>query len=155
MTSSHPFFNVDYILNSASTPLHVFRYFLVWIWFFCSFKVTSEMLQQSYFFLQIFWIISQCVLFTNILSVSISSFHIVEVETIRIQTDLRWVIEEDSSCFIAQAITKTIFRRVINPFFYPDLVIFWLSLETLGWCLIRPEVVLCRCWILCLSTSTV
>ena len=113
------------------------------------------MLQQSHFLLEIFWVVSESILLSDILSVSVPSFHVVKVEAVWIEANFCGVIEEDTGGFVAQAITKTIFRRVIHPLLYPNLVIFWLCLEALSWSLVWSEIILSRCWILWLASSTI
>ena len=113
------------------------------------------MLQKSHLLLEIFWVICECILFSNVLPVSVPSFHIVKVESVWVKANFSGVIEEDTGGFVAQAIAKTILWRVIHPFLHPNLVILWLCLEALSWCLVWSEIILSRCWVLWLASSAV
>ena len=123
MSRTHPFLHIHYILDSTRTLLNLVRYLGIGVGLLSSLKVASEVLQECDFLLQVLGVLSEGVLAANILSVSTATLHVVEVESIGVQANLRGVIEEDTSCFVAQAVAKTVLRRVVDPFLDPDLVV--------------------------------
>ena len=126
MPCSHPLFNVDDIFHLSFRDFLTWNYLsrLICFWFLTAFKVASEMLKQSYFFLQLFWILRQIIFFSYILTICTSSLIIVEMITVRIKNNFCWIIEVYASCLIWKIISKAVLWRIINPFFDPNFSVF-------------------------------
>ena len=108
MACSHPFFDIDDILDSAGPSLDILWHFLVWIRFLCSFQVAPEVLQQGDLLLEVLWVLSESVLLSDVLSVGISSLHVVEVEAIGVEADLGAIVEEYTGSLVAQAVPEAV-----------------------------------------------
>lgn len=143
MSSSHPLLDIDYFLYPS-----LFReIFLIingllnqWLnqlqlclsgdtWnirfiLFTTFQVTSEMLKQGHFLLKFFRILGKCVFLSDILTITASPFHVVEVVTVRIENNFSGVIKKDTCSIIWKVIAETIFRGVVYPFLYPNFSFF-------------------------------
>ena len=90
MPRSHPFSYINYILDLPLLWNIIFRllYLFASLGLLTSFQVASEMLKQGDFLLQFFRVFCESILLSNILSISASSFNVVEVVAIRIQNNL-------------------------------------------------------------------
>jgi len=79
------------------------------------------MLQQSDLLLQRRGIVKHSVFLANILTVNCTPLHIIEVETIWVESNLGGVIEKHTCCLVTKVVAKSILGRVVNPLFYPHL----------------------------------
>jgi len=105
MSSSHPLFNVDYILNLTLRLLNLFRdRFITRLWFSRTFQVTSKVLQECNFFLKIFWIVKYIMFLADILSISGPSLYVIKVVVIWIKNNLRRIVKENSHGLVAQVV---------------------------------------------------
>ena len=118
MSCSHPFLNVDDVLNDSllrfsllffpivcfcKVRLKFLSFFLVLFsvcWLFICVKIRSKMLKKGYFLLKILWIVCESIFFTDVLLIACSSFVIVKVMTSRIKNNFSGIIKEDTSCSI-------------------------------------------------------
>jgi len=108
MPCSHPLFHI-YDIGDLTLGLNnaVWNFFIR-LRFLGAFQVRAEMLQQGDFFLQGLRIVEHSVLFADILTVNSTPFHIIEVETVWIQSNLGCIIEKYSSSLVAEMVPKTI-----------------------------------------------
>ena len=81
------------------------------------------MLEKSDLLLKISGVVSQSVLFANILAISTAALHVVEVEAVGVKHDLGGVVEEHTSGLVAEVVAKTVLGGVVNPLLDPDLVL--------------------------------
>jgi len=65
-------------------------------------------LQQGYLLLQSGWVVSNSVLFANILTVCLSTLNVVKVVAIGVEHNLSRVIEEHAHRRIRQVVPKTV-----------------------------------------------
>ena len=123
VASAHPLLNVNYVHDSACLLLHVFRDLLIRLRLFRALKITPEVLEQRHLFLEVLRIIRERILKANVLPICTSTLHVVKMEAIRVKNNLGRVVEEDTSCLVAQEVPKPVLRRIVDPFFYPNLVL--------------------------------
>ncbi len=123
VSGAHPFLDIDNVLNTTRTLLYLIWNLGIRVRLLSTLKVASEVLQKRHFLLKVLRVICKRVFTANILSVRTSTLHVVKVEAIRVKANLSGVIEEDTSCFVAQTVAQTVLRAVINPFLDPDLII--------------------------------
>jgi hypothetical protein len=123
VASAHPLLNVNYVHDSASLLLHVFRDLLIRLRLFRALKVTPKVLEQRYLFLEVLWIIRERIFKANVLPICTSTLHVVKMKAIRVKNNLGRVVEEDAGCLVAQEVPKPVLRRIVDPFFYPNLVL--------------------------------
>ena len=86
---AHPLLHVDDVLDATLSALNLIRHLCVRIWLLGALKVASEVLQKRDFLLQVFWVVCESVLASDILPISASSLHVVEVEAVWIEANLR------------------------------------------------------------------
>lgn len=79
MPGSHPFFYVDDIFYFSFRKLFRANLRFISLWLFASLKIASEMLKQCDFLLKLFGILSERVFFANVLSITASSFIVIEM----------------------------------------------------------------------------
>ena len=91
------------------------------------------MLEQSYFLLQFFWIFFECILLGDILSVTGSPLHIINMVAVRIQDYLGRIIKEHAGRFIGKVVAKPIFSGVVDPFFHPHFCFAWQKIYFSFW----------------------
>lgn len=101
MTGSHPLFNVHNISNLSLLLLHLFRYFFVGLRFCRAFKIASEVLEKSNFFLKCCWILKDVVFFTYVLTISGSPLYVIEVVAVGIENNLCCVVKEYTNRLVA------------------------------------------------------
>lgn len=89
MSCTHPLFDIYYFFDLSlllSTALSILLHDTLWL--IITLKVTPEMLEKSYFLLELFWVLSKGVLLAYILTITGSSLHVVDMVTIWVKHDL-------------------------------------------------------------------
>ena len=122
MSCSHPllhiyyFFHFSRLLGAAFSILlkHTFGFII-------TLEVAPEVLKKSHFFLELLGVLSQSVLFANILAITGSTLHVVNVMAVWIENDLGRIIGEHTCRLVGKVVTQSILSGVINRLLYPNL----------------------------------
>jgi hypothetical protein len=142
MISSHPFLHVHTTWRN-SYWLEIFR--LRTTLNFCLVEIWFEMLKQSNFLRNFFWIVLETVLRSYVLLLSsryLFPFVVIKVRSMLLDYNLRAIIEENTTRVVGQDVSQTILARVVNPFLNPNslwvgrlsrLYFFAWTVLSLGW----------------------
>jgi len=79
---SHPLLHVNNVRDLTRARFRLFSRLFISLWLSRAFQVASKVLQQGYFLLQGRWVISDRVLFANVLTVSLPTLNVVKVVAI-------------------------------------------------------------------------
>ena len=110
MPRAHPLFNVNDVLNATLPPRDLIGHFGVGVGLLRAFKIAAEVLQQGHLLLQLLREVRESELAANILTIGTAALHVIEVEAVRVEANLRGVVEEDSSSLVAKAVAEAILR---------------------------------------------
>lgn len=81
------------------------------------------MLQQGYLLLKGWRVLSNVVLFADVLSVSGAALDVVEVVAVRVKHDLGRVVEKDAYRLVRQVVSQAVLGRIVDPLFDPDFFV--------------------------------
>ena len=101
MSRTHPFLDVDNLFN---LPLFLCTAFGILfhdtLGLIITFQIAPEVLKQGHLLLQFLGVLCEGVFLANILAITRSTFHIVDVVTIWVKNNLCGIVEEDPCGFI-------------------------------------------------------
>jgi len=76
--------------------------------------------------LELLRVFNKRVLFADILPVTGSPLHVVDVVAVRVQNYLRGVVEKDAGSFVREIVAKPVLCGVVDPLFHPYFGFPWL-----------------------------
>ena len=121
MSRSHPFLHIDDILDFSLLVGILSVLFKKVFGLVVALKIAPEVLKKSDFLLQLFWVLGESVLFSEVLAIARSSLHIVNMMAIGVQHYFGRVVEEHTSDFVRQVIAETVLGGIIDPLLNPNL----------------------------------
>ena len=108
MTGSHPFLDIHNIFDFSCLRCFSVVFLKNSFWLVMAFKIAPEMLEQSHLLLKLLGILSQSVFLADILTITRSSLHVIEMMSIWIKNDLCRVVEEHTSGIVREIVSQAI-----------------------------------------------
>jgi len=121
MSRSHPLLDIDHILHFSLFVGILSVLFKKIFGLVVTLEIAPKVLEKSDFLLQFFWVFGECILFSEVLTITRSSFHIVNMMTIGVQYYFGRVVEEHTSYFVGQVVAETVLSGIIDPLLNPNL----------------------------------